>query len=170
MAAPVFTEYRAGEGQLKLRPFENDLCDGVLGRVRDGEVCGTRARLFVEFADATAKDENGRTRIARGYFDVLPGDAARPACLQSFERGFFGGEARGIMLRGDRPATVAISTLALCVNALDKTRRARDNFADTPNFDNVYTYGNNHGRSRTNTRRIPLARKRQRARPSLRAP
>ena len=37
---------------------------------------------------------------------------ARLAVLKGFERGFFGRKARGVMLRGDRSATVAVGALA----------------------------------------------------------
>ncbi len=105
---------------------------------------GACARFFVEFAHATVKDKDGSTGILRGNFNVLPGDAARPACLQGFERGFLGSKARGIMLRGDHSATVAISSLSYGINALDKARRARHDFAHAVDFDNVYADGNNH--------------------------
>ena len=70
------------------------------------------------------KEQDGRAGFARGDFDVLPGDTARPACLQGFERGFFSGEARGIVHRCDCAATVAVVALALRVNTLDEARRA----------------------------------------------
>ncbi|MDT5120620.1 MAG: hypothetical protein QOC96_102 [Acidobacteriota bacterium] len=85
---------------------------------------GACVGLFIEFTDATVKEQDGRARFARGDFDVLPGDPARPACLQSFERGFFGGEARGIVHRCNCAATVAVVALALSVNTLDEARRA----------------------------------------------
>lgn len=106
---------------------------------------GGRAGLFVDFADASMKDEDGRAGRERGDFYVLPRDAARPTCLQGFERRFFGGEARGVMLRGDDAARVAVVALALCEYALGKARRAPEHFTHAPNFDNVYADGNNHG-------------------------
>jgi hypothetical protein len=108
------------------------------------ERCGRGARLFVNLADAAVKEEDGRAGFERGDLYVLPRDAARPACLQGFERRFFGGEACGIMLRGDHAARVAVGTLARCEHALGKTRRAPEDFTDAPNFDNVYADGNNH--------------------------
>lgn len=110
----------------------------MLGRVRHGEMSGARAGLFVEFAHATMKEQKGRAGFARGDFDVLPGDAARPARLQGFERGLFGGKARGVMHGCNRAATVAVSALALRVNALDETRRAQEDFAHATNLDDVY--------------------------------
>ena len=118
--------------------FEDDLSDGVLRGVRDGEVRRARARLLVKLAHAPVKDEMWSARSKRADFYILPGDAASPARLQSFERGLFGGEARGVVLSGDRAARVAVSALALSVNALDKTRRASDNFAHAPDFNDVY--------------------------------
>ncbi|MDT4897702.1 MAG: hypothetical protein QOH25_2779 [Acidobacteriota bacterium] len=105
---------------------------------------GARAGLFVEFAHATMKNQDGRAGIARSDFNVLPGNAACPACLQGFERGFFGRKARGVMLRGDRSATVAVSALVQSINALDEARRAQHHFAHAMNFNEVYADGNNH--------------------------
>jgi len=48
------------------------------------------------------------------------------------------------MLRCHYAATLAVSSLTLCVNALEETRRAQKHFANSSNFDNVYTDGNNH--------------------------
>lgn len=107
--------------------------------------CG-RARLSEEFERAAIKLEQGRARFLCGDLYILPGDAAAPACLQRLERGFLGGEAGRVMLRGDSAARFAVSTLGLCVNALDETRRARVHFAYATDFDDVYTDGNNHGR------------------------
>jgi hypothetical protein len=105
---------------------------------------GARARRFVKFTHKTVKEKDGSAGILRGDLYVLPGDAARPACLQGFERGFFGGKARGIMLRGDHSPPVAVSALSQGINALDKARRARHDFTHAMNFDNVYADGNNH--------------------------
>lgn len=118
--------------------FEDDLSDGMLCGVRDGKVRGARARLLVEFEHAPVKDQKGSARSERADFYVLPRDAARPACLQGFERGFFGGEARGVMLRRDHAARVAVGALARRVNALDKTRRAMQDFSHAPDFNDVY--------------------------------
>jgi hypothetical protein len=105
---------------------------------------GARPGFFVEFAHATVKDKDRRAGIARSDFDVLPGNAARPTCLQGFEGGFFGRKARGVMLRGDRSATIAVSALVQSINALDKARRALHHFAHAVNFDEIYADGNNH--------------------------
>ena len=96
--------------------------------------------MFIEFADATVKPQEGRSRLALCDFDVPPCDAAAPACLQGFEHRFLGGEARGIMLCGDRcAALVTVGALAGSENALDEARRARDDFAHATDFDDVYT-------------------------------
>ena len=86
---------------------------------------GGRAGLFVQLAHATVKKDDGCARFARGDFDVLPGDAACPACLQRLERRFFGGEACGIMLRGDGPAPFAVSSLPGCEYTFGEARRAQ---------------------------------------------
>lgn len=48
------------------------------------------------------------------------------------------------MLRRYRPAAVAIRALGSSEHSLAKTGRAREHFANTRNFDNVYANGNNH--------------------------
>ena len=110
----------------------------MFGRVRDREVRVCGAGLLEEFADAAMKLQHGRARLARSDLDVLPRDAAGPARLQGLERRFLGGETRGIMLCGDRPAPVAVGTLARSENALDETRRAEQDFAHATDFDDVY--------------------------------
>ena len=102
--------------------------------------------MFVEFVDASVKSQAGRARLLRCDFDVLPCDAAAPACSQGFEHRFLGGEARGIMLSGDRfAARVTIGALVGSENTLDETRRAREHLTHATNFDDVYTDRNNHG-------------------------
>ena len=128
-----------------LKAFEDDLRDGVFGGMRDGEVRGGRARLVEELAHEAVKDEQRRAGSARCDFNILPSDAAAPSGLQSFEGGFFCGKACGIMLRGDRSATLAVGALGLCVHALKEARRALYDFAHAADFDDVYANGNNHG-------------------------
>ena len=48
------------------------------------------------------------------------------------------------MLCGDDAAAVAVITLSLCEHTLRKSRRAQEHFANSGDFDNVYTDGNNH--------------------------
>ena len=83
----------------------------------------------------------------RCNFDVMPRDAAAPACLQGFEHRFLGGEARGIMLGGNPcgSAPVTVGALARGENALDEARRAPQDFTHATNFDDVYTDRNDHG-------------------------
>ena len=139
--------------------FENYFSDGVFGGMRDGEVRSGCSRLFEEFAHESVKEKQGRTGRVRCDFDVLPTDAARPACSQSLERRFFCREACGIMLCGDCSATVAIGAFGHSVNALDEAGRALDDFTHAADFDNVYSNGNNHGRNgNLAQRRILLAR------------
>ncbi len=120
------------------------MSDGVFGGVRDGEVRGGRAGLFVDFTDFAVKDEDGRAAFKCGDLYVLPRDAARPACLEGFEGCFFSGEARGVVLCGDGSARVAVSALSFCENARGETRRARQHFTHAANFCNVYADGNYH--------------------------
>ena len=78
---------------------------------------------------------------------VLPANPASPTSLQGLEHRFFRGKARGIMLRRDGAATVAIGALGGSENTLSKARRAPEHFANALNFDNVYADGNDHGRN-----------------------
>ena len=48
------------------------------------------------------------------------------------------------MLRGYDAARVAILTLGCCENAVSKARRPQEHFANSRDFDNVYTNGNDH--------------------------
>ena len=48
------------------------------------------------------------------------------------------------MLCSHRAARVAVIALSVRENALRKARRAQEHFANTLNFDNVYTDGNDH--------------------------
>jgi len=50
------------------------------------------------------------------------------------------------MLRGHDAARVAIRSLGCCVNAVSKARRAQEHFANSRDFDNVYSNGNDHKR------------------------
>lgn len=127
--------------------FENDLCDGVFCGVRDGEVRRGCSGLLEQFTHEAVKEKDGCARCERGDFDVLPCDAAAPSGLQRLERRFFCREACGIMLCGDGPATIAVSALGVCVDALSETRRALDDFSNATDFNDVYSNGNNHRRN-----------------------
>ena len=98
---------------------------------------GIRARGFIQFAGATVEQNYGRARFLCRHFDVLPTDAATPTSLQSFQRGFFCGKARGIMLRGRGAARFAVCSFGVGENPFSKTRRARDGFANATNFNDV---------------------------------
>ncbi len=62
------------------------------------------------------------------------------------------------MLHSDSPATVAVCALSRREDALGEARRAQEHFANSDDFDNVYTNGNDHKRNRTDERRLLLAR------------
>lgn len=126
--------------------FENDLGDGMLAGVRHGEMRGRCSGLLVKLKHAAMEHQKGSAAVERADFYVLPGDAARPACSESLERGFLGGKSRGIMLRRDRATALAVSALALSINALGKTRRAQQDFTHARDFDNVYTDRDDHSR------------------------
>lgn len=140
--------------------LEDNLSDGVLCGVRDGDVRGVCAGLMKESMRLSVKVKDGRARVGVDYFDVMPCEAAAPTRAQSFEGGFLGGKARGVVLRGDCfNAPFAVGTLALCEHARGKARRAAQDFVDARDFDNIYADGNNHRRRfETEARRILLAR------------
>lgn len=112
--------------------------------MRDGDVRYVCAGFLEKFSRVIIEDERGRARRLRDDFDIVPREAARPAGAESFERGFFRGETRGIMLRRDDTTPVAVITLARRENALDETRRALERRLDAPHFDNVDADGDNH--------------------------
>src|SRR6266849_6008255 len=103
-----------------------------------------RAALREQLFHWSMQDQERRAALSGSNLDVLPGNAATPAGLQSFQRCFFCRKARGIMLRRHRSATVAIGAFGGSVNTFSKTRRAREHFANASNFDNVYANGNDH--------------------------
>ncbi|MDX6559601.1 MAG: hypothetical protein QOF72_2650, partial [Blastocatellia bacterium] len=80
-----------------------------------------------------------RARFLCRDFHVLPGDAAAPTGLQSLQRRFFCGEARGIMLGGHRAARFTIGPLGFSEHTFGESRRALDGFAHAAHFDNVDT-------------------------------
>ena len=84
------------------------------------------------------KHEGRDARLVRDDFDVLPGDAAAPTRAQRFQRRFFGGETRSIMLGGDGTTPVAIAAFARSEDALAEARRPLQHFAHAPNFDDIY--------------------------------
>ena len=102
------------------------------------------SELFEDFLYLSRKDQIRRAIFARRDFNVLPTDSAPPTCLQSFERRFFCREARCIMLCGHDAAAVAVFALGARKDTLGETRRPQKHFANSCDFDNVYTDGNNH--------------------------
>lgn len=125
--------------------FEHNLRDGVLGGVGDGKMRVGCAGFLEQLTHESMQEQERSAGFERRDFDILPTDAAAPSGLQRLERGFFCGEACGIMLRGDDSATLAVSAFGARVHALKEARRALYNFADTADFDDVYSNGNNHG-------------------------
>ena len=119
-------------------PFEYDLSNGVFGGVREGEVRGVGAGAREEFMREIVKGDKRRARRVGDDFDVLPREAAAPTRAERFQRGLFCGEARGVVLRCDDAATLAIVALALSEDAFDETRRAAQDRAHARHFDNVY--------------------------------
>ena len=102
------------------------------------------AALLEQLFHWSMQDQERRAAFSRSNLDVLPGNTAAPAGLQSFQRRFFCRKARGIMLRRHRAATVAIGAFGGRENTFSKTRRASEHFANASNFDNVYADGNDH--------------------------
>lgn len=74
----------------------------------------------------------------------MPGEAVAPARPERLEGGLFGGEARGVVLHGDRAARVAVGALGFGEDALAEARGAREDFTHAPDFDNVYADGDDH--------------------------
>lgn len=120
----------------------------MFGGVSYGEVRSRSAGRFIEFTRAAVEGNQRRAGFLRRDFDVLPGDAAAPPGLQSFQRRFFCRKARGIMLRGGRATRFAVSALGISEHPFGEPGRALDGFADTANFDNVDSDGDNHRRDR----------------------
>ena len=112
--------------------------DGVFGGVRDGEVCAISAGAREEFAREVVKTYGRRARFVRDDFDVLPSEAAAPTRAERFERGLFRGEARGVVLRCNNTATLAVVAFAFREDALGKARRATEHSAHARHFDDVY--------------------------------
>lgn len=109
----------------------------MLTRVRNRKMGSGSPGLFVQFARAAVKRDHGCARFFGRHFDVLPTNPIAPARLQSLQRRFFCGEARGIMLSGDCAPRFAIGALSFSEHAGGESRRAVDGLADAANFDNV---------------------------------
>ena len=76
--------------------------------------------------------------------DIMPCDAAAPARAESFKRGFFRGEACGIVRPTTRAARGAICYLGEGENSPTKARRAVDRLLDAGDFDEVNAGGYDH--------------------------
>src|SRR5258705_1624801 len=103
------------------------------------------------------KNQTGSTRFVRGDLYVLPTNPTTPTSLQGFQRRFFCGKARGIMLGRHRAPAVAICALGWSEHTFAKAWRALQHFANACNFDNVYANANDHKRGRTNRIGLLLA-------------
>lgn len=117
----------------------------MLCGMRKREVRARRAAGVKDFARSFVKNQLGCARLVRADFDIPPTHAAAPTRAQSFQRRLFRGEARGVVLRGGRPARVAVIAFGFRENAHAETRRALDDFTHALDFDKVYADGNNHG-------------------------
>ena len=104
--------------------------------------CGSE--FLKHFQHLSCEDQIRRAALFRGNLHVLPANSTTPTRLQCFQGGFFCRKARGIMLRRNCAATIAISSLSVSENAFGKARRAQEHFANSRDFDNVYADGNNH--------------------------
>ena len=80
----------------------------------------------------------------RSNLHIMPADSASPPCLQRLECGFLSGEAGCIVLRRYHAPTVTVASFSFGKHTFRKARSAFEHFANTTNFDNVYTDGNNH--------------------------
>ena len=127
-----------------LNSFQHDFRDRVLRRMRQRQMRGRCARLFVEFPRPAMQQQQRRARFFRRNFNVLPTNAAAPTGLQRLQRRFFCGETRCIMLRSNSTAPVAVFAFGVGEHTFSKTRRARQHFLYAPDFDDVYANGNNH--------------------------
>src|ERR1051326_1700036 len=115
------------------------------------------------------EDQIRSPTLTRRHLNILPTDSTAPAGLQRFQRRFFCREARCIMLWRHDAARVAVLALSAREDTLGKARRAQEHFANSCNFDNVYTNGNDHERRSAKRSRILLARDRRCPRSHLRS-
>ena len=124
--------------------FENDLCDSVFGGVREGDVGVGRTGAGEDFVGEVVQQQCGCAAGLRDDLHVLPCEAAAPAGAERLECRFFRGEARGIMLRGDHAAPLAVVAFGKREDALRETRRAPQHAAHATDFDDVDADGNDH--------------------------
>lgn len=126
--------------------FENHLRDGVNARMRKRQVGNACARTRENLSRLSVKNYGGLAGAPAHDFNVVPADFADPTRLQSFQRGLFRREARGVVLSRCGSATVAVGALAFSKHALAEARRAFEDLAHALYFDNVYADGDDHGR------------------------
>ena len=93
------------------------------------------------------KNEKRCAASLRSNLYILPGNPTSPSSSKGFERRFFCGKARRIMLRGHDAATVTIGALSGGENSRGKPLGPQLHFANALNFDNVYADGNDHERN-----------------------
>ena len=105
-------------------------------------MCGAGA--LEDLARLAVEEERGLARLLSDDLHIVPADASAPARLEGLERGLLGGEARSVVLCGGRAARVAVGALRVGEDARAETRRARDDLAHAPDFDNVYADGDDH--------------------------
>ncbi|HZE68644.1 MAG TPA: hypothetical protein VE135_03845 [Pyrinomonadaceae bacterium] len=124
--------------------FKDHLGDRMLAGVGQGQVHRRCSGFFKQLLNRPVKDQIGRARVSRGNLYVLPANSTTPTSLKRFERSFFRGEARGIVLSGYGPPTIAVRALRSGEDTFSEARRAHEHFTNSLDFDNVYTDGNNH--------------------------
>ena len=105
--------------------------------MRNRKMRSRSSGLFVQLARAAMEQNQRGARVFRSDFDILSADAAAPAGLQSFQRRFFCGETRGIMLGSRGAARFTVSSLGVRENAFRKPRRALDGFTHAADLDDV---------------------------------
>lgn len=110
----------------------------MIGRVRERKMNGSCAESLQNFPCRAANLQTRNAVFVVCDFNVVPRNAPAPAGFQSFQTRFLRGETRGVALRRSRAFRLAVSAFALRKNALDKTRRSFDSFANTVNFNYVY--------------------------------
>ena len=138
------------DGSLSQDPVELDLLqnydrNSMLGRMGEGEVCGSGSRGFKQSARMAVKEQKRLAGFIARNFDIVPAQRSHPTSPQRFERGFLGRKPCGIMLGGSLAAAIAIGAFPVGEDARGKSRRALQSATHALDFDNVYAYGDDHG-------------------------
>src|ERR1019366_209813 len=125
--------------------FQNDVSQGLLGSVSDGERDVFRAE-FSGDGCGLAVELNGRTLAFWAHnFDIAPADTVTPSRAQGFHSGFLGGETRGIAFKPGG-FSFAVTNFTFGEDAMKKAvTEALDAFADAGNFGDVHSGAENHG-------------------------